>query len=184
MPLSPYSSGRTLVRHLTLPTVPNLDIPSSPPGPPLPGLERRLDQFSQLKQKDIHFNEKLAKSSALKNPSLLGKLLSSAGLEQEDQYASTLPEPIWSPSNFPAWANKDELGNAQQAAQQRRDEELAKTRRSQIGFVAASASGQPRGMTASNEASVRNSAAERVMAGLGGEANAGRRWSKSPGRLR
>ena len=74
-PQSPYSSNRALLRDLTLPTVPNYDIPPSPPGSPVASTNARFKHFLHLKKQGIHFNEKLATSSVLKNPSLMQKLM-------------------------------------------------------------------------------------------------------------
>ncbi|KAI4157831.1 MAG: hypothetical protein LQ342_007975 [Letrouitia transgressa] len=85
---TPYSSKQALIRNLTLPPIPSLDIPPSPPGSPPPNIERKFENFIELKKQNVHFNQKLASSSALKNPMLLKKLMKSAGLEETDQYAT------------------------------------------------------------------------------------------------
>ena len=126
-------------------------------------MEKKFEHFVELKKQGVHFNEKLAKSSALKNPSLLQKLMVSAGLEEEDQYNSTLPVEIWNPKGFPPWAYKEELAKSQQEITKKREEESLRVQRESIDFVSAT----------NTEESVRNgskgskaSAAERVMAGL------------------
>ncbi|KAI9787856.1 MAG: Proteasome subunit beta type-7 [Peltula sp. TS41687] len=186
-PQSPYSSTRTLIRDLTLPPVPNLDIPPSPPGSPRPSTTAKFAHFLQLKRQGVHFNEKLARSSALKNPSLFEKLARFAGIDEQDQYVSTLPpaaEDVWDPARFPSWAYKEELARSQQEILKRKEEEM-KGRREEIEFVraahapAASASASREGSarptpppSAGNTAGrigIRKSAAERVMAGLDGE---------------
>ena len=169
-PQSPYSANRALLRDLTLPTVLNLDIPASPPGSPPPGIEQKFAHFLELKRQGVHFNEKLSRSSALKNPTLLKKLIDFAGLEENQQYATTLPKEIWYPNGFPATAFKEELANSQQDILKKREEEQAKMLRENIDFVSASASRQSsRGGTPATSMSnkgLRGSAAERVMAGL------------------
>ena len=169
-PQSPYSANRALLRDLTLPTVLNLDIPASPPGSPPPGLDQKLAHFLELKRQGIHFNEKLAQSSALKNPTLLKKLIGFAGLEETQQYTTTLPKDIWDPNGFPTSAFKEELAKSQQEILKKREEEHAMAQRENIEFVSASASGQSSraGTPASTLSSkaLRGSAAERVMAGL------------------
>src|SRR5438132_953822 len=57
---SPYSTSRSLIRDLTLPPYPNLDIPQSPPGSPPPELTQKFAQFLELKKQGVHFNDKLA----------------------------------------------------------------------------------------------------------------------------
>lgn len=167
---SPYIASRAMVRDLTLPTVPNLDIPVSPPGSPPPGMDQKFAHFLELKKQGVHFNEKLARSSALKNPSLLKKLMDFAGVEEDQQYATTLPADIWDPTGFPAVAYKEQLASSQQEILKKREEECAKAQRGAIEFVSASASNQSSrsGTPASglNSKGLRGSAAERVMAGL------------------
>ena len=161
--MSPYSANCAAIRNLTLPTVPNLDIPPSPAGSPPPGMDKKFEHFLELKKQGVHFNEKLAKSSALKNPSLLQKLMVSAGVDEEDQYNTTLPVEIWNPKGFPPWAYKEELAKSQQEITRKREEDSSRLQRESIGFVSAT----------NTEESIRNgtqgskaSAAERVMAGL------------------
>lgn len=169
-PQSPYSANRAAIRNLTLPSMPNLDIPPSPPGSPPPGVDKKFEHFLELQTQGMHFNEKLAKSSALKNPSLLQKLVAAAGLEEEDQYNTTLPDDIWNPKGFPPWAYKEELAKSQQEVTKKREEERSRMQRESMNFVSATISGDSTKtgtptatmVTQSSKAS----AAERVMAGL------------------
>ena len=211
-PQSPYSANRALVRNLTLPAVPNFDIPDSPRGSPPPGMDEKFAHFAELKKQGVHFNEKLARSSALKNPGLLHKLMAFAAVEEKDQYASTLPQEIWDPTAFPTSAYKEELASSQQAILKKKEEERVKAQRDSVDFVSASTSGQSSraGTPASVGANkgLRGSVAERVMAGLdrsrvpspqtsnlvprgstsrriGADLNGDRKWravSRSPGR--
>ncbi len=164
-PRSPYSASRALLRDLTMPPVPNFDIPPSPPGSPPPTTEKKFAHFLQLKKQGTHFNERLANSSALKNPSLMQKLMDFADVSEEDQYATTLPKDVWDPSGFPKWAYKDELAKSQQQVLKRKEEEKLGGPRE---FVPASGSGES-SRSATPSAAPRGapiSAAERVMAGL------------------
>ncbi|KAI9766536.1 MAG: hypothetical protein M1840_006494 [Geoglossum simile] len=169
-PASPYSASRSLIRDLTLPPVPNLNIPPSPPGSPPLGTTAKFAHFLELKKQGIHFNEKLARSSALKNPSLFHKLMSFAGIEGQAQYASTLPKEIWDPEAFPNWAYREELAKSQQEITKRLEEERAREQREAIDFTSATASGDSsRGGTPglpSSGKGLGRSAAERIMAGL------------------
>ena len=169
-PSSPYTSQRATIRNLTLPSNPNLDIPPSPPGSPAPGADQKFAHFLQLKQQDVHFNAKLASSSALKNPSLLPKLMEFAGVKDQHQYATTLPTHLWDPEGFPEFAYKEELAKSQKEISKRKEEEKAKATREGIEFVSATNSGQSSlGVTPGigvGSKAVRRSAAERVMAGL------------------
>ena len=169
-PSSPYTSQRATIRNLTLPTNPNLDIPPSPPGSPAPGADQKFAHFLRLKQQGVHFNAKLATSSALKNPSLLPKLMEFAGVKDQQQYATTLPVDLWNPERFPDFAYKEELAKSQKEISKRKEEEKAKAIREGIEFVSATDSRQPgRGATpgiGAGSKATRGSAAERVMAGL------------------
>lgn len=168
-PQSPYSSSRLMMRNLTMPPVPNFDIPPSPPGSPPPGPTAKFARFLELKKQGIHFNEKLEKSAALRNPSLLQKLMDFAGISDEDQYASVLPPEVAVPTSFPAWAYADQLAKTQQEITKKRETEKARMQREAIDFVPSTGSGSSsRGATPGSTAgrSMRGSAAERVMAGL------------------
>jgi hypothetical protein len=149
-----------------MPSVPNFAIPSSTPGETLPSTAKKFLHFLQLKKQGVHFNEKLAKSSALKNPSLMEKLLDFADIEERDSFATTLPQELWDPKGFPEWAYKEELAKSNAAVAKRLEEEKLGVARE---FVPASAlgdssrSGTP-GLAARGTRP--KSAAERVMAGL------------------
>lgn len=168
--LSPYSAERSLIRDLTLPPLPNLDIPPSPPGSPSSSTNAKFTHFLALKRTGVHFNEKLAKSAALKNPSLMQKLMKFADVDEPAQYATTLPKELWDPSAFPEWAYKEELGKSQQLLLKKREEEKARGQREAVEFVAATAPGDSsRTGTASGlggRMGSGKSAAERIMAGL------------------
>ena len=133
-------------------------------------MDNKFAHFLELKKQGVHFNDKLARSSALKNPGLLQKLMGFAGLEESDQYASTLPKEIWDPAGFPAWAYREELGKSQQEMQKKMEEEKARVQRDVIDFVSATSSAQSTsgGIPASGGVTrgLRVSAAERIMAGL------------------
>lgn len=136
-PSSPYTNLRTTIRSLTLPTQPNLDIPQSPLGSPAPGADHKFSHFLDLKKQGIHFNTKLASSSALKNPSLLLKLMDFAGVGSEWQYTTTLPPGLWDPAEFPTWAYKEELAEAQRRLSKREEGERVRLQRESVEFVAA-----------------------------------------------
>ncbi|KAL9061698.1 MAG: hypothetical protein Q9206_000377 [Seirophora lacunosa] len=119
-----------------MPIMPNFDIPPSPPGSPIPGMEQKFEHFLQLKKQGIHFNEKLARSSALKNPALLQKLMASAGLEENDQYLVALPQTLLDPLGFPEWAYKENLAKSQQQFLNREERSKLRRQRESIEFVA------------------------------------------------
>ena len=165
---SPHMLERTAIRNLTLPMNPNLDIPPSPLGSPPSGANQKFAHFLKLKKEGIHFNSKLATSSALKNPSLLPKLMNSAGVEESQQYATTLPFDLWDPSRFPEWAYKEGLSTIHQDFTKRKEDDRVKNLRDSIEFVSASNPVLPtRGSTPGiGSRAIKGSAAERVMAGL------------------
>ena len=170
IPQSPYSVHQAFIRHLTLPPIPNMDIPSSPPGSPPPGMGKKFEHFLVLKRQGIHFNERLSKSSALKNPSLLQKLMASAGIVEHDQYNTTLSKNAWNPTAFPFWAFEEELVKSQQELNKKKEEERALKQRGSIEFVSATNSVGLTTCGSPGPAVVvkgpRGSAAERIMAGL------------------
>lgn len=122
---------------MTLPTVPSFDIPPSPPGSPSPGIGAKIRQFTKLKKQGMHFNQKLASSSALKNPSLLGKLIANAGLTDDQQYANSLPTELWDPSKLEDWMFKESLEQARQAAEKSKHDAAIGTPRNSVDFVPA-----------------------------------------------
>lgn len=170
---SPYSSKRSLLHDLTLPTYVNLDIPPSPTGSPPPQTDQKFEHFLELKKQGVHFNEKLARSTALKNPSLLEKLMDFAGLQHGDQYSTSLSKDIWDPEGFPPYAYKEKLAEMQQAISKRREEEKSRLQRESIEFVSGTNSEHSMsGKIQSSELkpkATRVSVAERVMAGLNRE---------------
>ena len=177
-PESPYSIQRAMIRDLTLPSIPDFDIPLTPPGSPRASTTAKFSRFLELKQQGVHFNEKLAKSSALKNPSLLQKLMNFAGISEHDQYASSLPKEAWDPASFPPGAYKEELTKSQQELLKKKEDEKRQAQRQAVEFVPAS--GESYTVAATSTATVAaagtraadggsglgRSAAERVMAGL------------------
>ncbi|KAF4996007.1 hypothetical protein FGRMN_4755 [Fusarium graminum] len=134
-PASPYSANRALLRDLTLPSAPNMDIPPSPPGSPPPGANKKFEQFLELKKKGTHFNAKLEQSSALKNPSLMDKLMKFVEVDERSQYSTTLPTDLWNPAAFPEWAFKDKLRKTHDKAMKDKELEKATGTRTAVDFV-------------------------------------------------
>lgn len=116
------TSERDTIRHLTQASLPMTSMPPSPPGSPDPAANARFARFLELKAKGLHFNEDLAKKSSFLNPALLATMIARAGIDEEDQYNTSLPLDLWNPKGFPEWAYKEELHKAQQAV---RDKEVA-----------------------------------------------------------
>lgn len=137
-PSSPYSANRARIHNLTLPTVPNLDIPPSPPGSPPASTNKRFEQFLQLKKKGTHFNSKLEQSTALANPSLMDKLMAFVEIEGKSQYETTLPLDLWNPRAFPDWAFADKLRKTREKVVKDRETEHASGGRGSIDFVPSS----------------------------------------------
>ncbi|KAK1919722.1 hypothetical protein P3342_002015 [Pyrenophora teres f. teres] len=139
-PGSPYTTTRALIQNLTLPTVPNFDIPPSPPGSPPQRATKKFAQFLDLKKKGQHFNQRLEGSSVLRDPGHLRKLLDFAGVSEEDAYASTLAEGVAIPPAFPEWAYVEELKASQKDLAKAKDQAKSKAPRDAVEFVSASAS--------------------------------------------
>ncbi|KAK7416044.1 hypothetical protein QQX98_005495 [Neonectria punicea] len=138
-PASPYSANRALLRDLTLPSFPNMDIPPSPPGSPQPGANKKFEQFLELKKNGVHFNTKLEQSSALKNPSLMDKLMSFVEIDEGSQYSTTVATDLWDPNGFPEWAFKDKLRRSVEKLAKEKDAEKASGGRTAIDFVPSTA---------------------------------------------
>jgi hypothetical protein len=173
---SPHSTSRSLIRDLTLPPNPNFDIPQSPPDSPPLDVTEKFAHFLELKKQGVHYNDKLAKSSILKNPSITLKLMDFAGIQEGDQYASSLPKNLWNHEALPEWAYKEELSKSQQKMRKRNEEEKAREQRQSIDFVPATTSEELNRSSISNYGvagkTLGRSAAERVMAGLDRERTA------------
>lgn len=131
-----YSEVRALIHDLTLPPVPKLDIPPSPPGSPNPGANAKFSHFLSLKNQGIHFNEKLAGSTSLKNPSLLSKLRDHVGINDQGQYSTSLPNDIWDASALPGWGFKEELLKARQEICHKKEEKKGIGQGDSVEFVA------------------------------------------------
>ncbi|KAL5042302.1 hypothetical protein BDW71DRAFT_211340 [Aspergillus fruticulosus] len=129
------SSNRTLIHDLTLPPVPNLDIPPSPPGCPDPAANAKFAHFLSLKKQGIHFNDKLASSVSLKNPSLMRQMMEHAGIDDRTQYLTSLPTGLWNTSDLPSWGYKEELLKAQRELNAKAEEGRTKGQRDRVEFV-------------------------------------------------
>ncbi|RAK98331.1 HCNGP domain-containing protein [Aspergillus ibericus CBS 121593] len=149
-PSQVFSASRTLIHDLTLPPTPNLDIPPSPPGSPNPAVNAKFVHFLSLKKQGMHFNEKLAGSTSLKNPSLLKKMMDHAGIDDQAQYHASLPPEIWSANGLPRWGFKEELLKAQREIHSRAEERKLAGQRDAINFVAATPSDLTRTGSGSN----------------------------------
>jgi hypothetical protein len=151
-PGSPYTANRAIVQNLTLPTVPNFDIPPSPPGSPPQKATKKFAQFLELKKNGQHFNQRLEGSSVLRDPGHLRKLLEFAGISEEEQYASVLTEEFAIPIVFPKWAYADELKALQKQTLKIKEQAKSRAPREAVDFVSAnksgasSATGTPSGM--------------------------------------
>ncbi|KAL1840801.1 hypothetical protein VTJ49DRAFT_7700 [Mycothermus thermophilus] len=149
-PPNPQSRA-ALLRDLTLPAVPNLDIPPSPPSSPRTAsaseaLTARVSSLLKAKRtNNVHFNTRLAGSKGMRDPGVTDKLLRFSGIETdfssssaaaaaEDergeagggdpaiaQYQTVLPASVYNPSGFPAWAYRPALRRAQDRAAKERE---------------------------------------------------------------
>ena len=142
-------SEREAIRILTQPTHPMTSMPPSPPGSPDPAANARFQRFLELKKKGVHFNEDLAGKSTFRNPTLLSTLMSRAGIEESEQYDTSLPRESWNPTVFPPYAYKEELLKSQQLLQEREEakkKELSAKGKRTIDFLPAR-SASPRSAT-------------------------------------
>ncbi|KAF2710498.1 hypothetical protein K504DRAFT_431116 [Pleomassaria siparia CBS 279.74] len=167
-PGSPFTTSRSRIRNLTLPTVPNWDIPASPPGSPPLRATKKFTQFLELKKnKGQHFNQRLENSSVLRDPGHMARLMDFAGVLEEEQYASTLPAGLAVPTAFPEWAYVEELRASQKKMMVKvRGVDRAKHPREAIDFVPATKSGASSRTGTPSARGAPPSAAERVMEGL------------------
>ncbi|PFH59791.1 hypothetical protein XA68_11870 [Ophiocordyceps unilateralis] len=130
------ATKRALIHHLTLPAVPDLDIPPSPPGSPPTRASKSFQQFLELKKKKgTHFNAKLEQSISLRNPSVMDKLMDFVELDGSKQYETTLSADLWNPTAFPETAFFDELRKSRERMAKEREADRASGNRSSIDFV-------------------------------------------------
>lgn len=194
LPLSPYSRNRTLLRNYTLPTLdPSFHIPASPPTSPPPGPAKQFAQFLKLKEKDVHFNQKLAGTMALRNPNILENLIRHVGVGTEGQYVTNYKKDVW--STDPAVLSKGLEGQRRRGETvvqtlgrlQKEGFERAQKERKAVEFVGSTSGSGVNTPTAEGKATgqVPMSAAERIMSGLDrdrkGSPNIGKRDSAGPG---
>lgn len=165
-PGSPYSTERSIIRNLTLPKMPNFEIPSSPPGSPPQRSTKKFAQFLDLKKKGQHFNQRLEGSSVIRDPNHGQKLMDFAGINEEDQYASTLSAGLAVPTIFPEWAYVEELSASQKKITKAKEMANAKVPRDSIDFVAATGSGGSSATGTPSGKNPRQNTTERVMAVL------------------
>lgn len=116
-----------------------MDIPPSPPGSPPPGANKKFDQFLELKKKGIHFNAKLEHSTALKNPSLMDKLMTFVEIDEQTQYSTTLPPDLWNPNAFPEWAFRSKLRKSRERLAKEKEAEKLIGGRTSVDFVPSTA---------------------------------------------
>lgn len=140
-PGSPFTTTRALIQNLTLPTVPNFNIPPSPPGSPPQKATKKFAQFLDLKKKNQHFNQRLEGSSVLRDPGHCQKLMDFAGISEEESYASTLSEDVAIPTVFPPWAYVEELKALQKQIAKAKEQDRSKAPRESVDFVSATKSG-------------------------------------------
>lgn len=86
-------------------------------------------------------------------------------ITDEEQYASTLREGLGVPATWPDWAYGDALNASQKKIGKAKENERARVPRESVDFVPAK-SGTSSSTDASAAKSSRQSATERVMAGL------------------
>ncbi|KAF9730574.1 hypothetical protein PMIN06_006557 [Paraphaeosphaeria minitans] len=158
-PGSRYTSNRLMIQNLTLPTVPNLNIPPSPPGSPPRRSTEKFTRFLELKKKGQHFNQRLENSSVVRDPNHSKKLMDFASITDEDRYASTLPQGLGVPVSWPDWAYGEALNASQKIMiTKAKESERSRVPRGSVDFVPAKSG------TTSGKGS-RQIAAERAIGG-------------------
>jgi hypothetical protein len=163
----PYTANRTNIQNITLPTVPNFEIPPSPPGSPPRQSTAKFAQFLKLKEKGQHFNQRLEGSSVLRDPGHLKRLLDFASISEEEQYASSLAPDVAIPTVFPEWAYADQLKASQKQILKEREQQKSKAPRDALEFVSATKSGTSSGTGTPSDKVSRQSAAGKDKAGSG-----------------
>jgi hypothetical protein len=68
------------------------------------------------------------------------KMMDFVGLDEQDQYATTLSKDLWDPAAFPEWAFRGPLKKSQDAIRKEREAEKAAGTRTALDFVPSSAS--------------------------------------------
>jgi hypothetical protein len=110
--MSQLAYTNALIRQATMPILPHdledFGIPPSPPGTPDPTLSQKLQNFRQLRDRGVYFNDRLGGNRGFRNPKLLEKLRGYAGIE--DEYGSHLPLSTWNPHGFQEDQYYDRLG--------------------------------------------------------------------------
>lgn len=160
------TSTRAIIQNLTLPTVPNFDIPASPPGSPPLRATKKFMQFLELKQKGQHFNQRLERSSVLRDPGHVQRLMDFAGISEEDLYATTMSDGLAIPVAFPGWAYAEELRASQKNIFKAGEQGKSKVPRDAVEFVSETKSGTSSASgpsTPARKGSQRQGAAERVI---------------------
>ncbi|KAI5358659.1 putative SAP30-binding protein [Septoria linicola] len=155
-PFDPYAFERQRLRELTMPTIPNFDIPDSP-SPPLNNSEeaavlaatsKKFERFLELKKQGVHFNDRLQSSASLRNPSLLPKLMDFAGITREESYASSLSEEVAVPVRWPEECYIEGLLKQNDRREKKRLQERDKVDFVPAKSVQSSANGTPGGGSA------------------------------------
>ena len=154
------------------PIVGPLRPPSTSPSPaPEPGapplLVGKFSHFRNLKAQGVHFNEKLLRSSSLRNPNLLQKLTAFAGFDDADQYSTNLPSDVWDPTAFKEEAFVEQLAASQIRIAEAREAAKLEHAREKLEFVSSvRVQTPPPPQEPPSKERLGTSAAERVMKGL------------------
>lgn len=119
--LSPYSWAMNKRRELTMPPVPNFDIPPPPQETAPAAIEAKFKHFLQLKSKGLHFNNDLDTKHEFKDPAYMEKRLKFAGVEPQNEYECTLSKDCYD-TDWPEDAYYDKMKEKQVAEAARRRE--------------------------------------------------------------
>ncbi|KAI9105437.1 HCNGP-like protein-domain-containing protein, partial [Phlyctochytrium arcticum] len=91
--------------------VENYGIPPESAGAADEATQEKIARWLQLKESGMHFNARLEKTHAFRNPAIMNKLISYLGL---DEIGSNYPSHIYDPHGFPAEAFSDAIVRKQQ----------------------------------------------------------------------
>ncbi|KAI9017810.1 HCNGP-like protein-domain-containing protein [Gaertneriomyces semiglobifer] len=101
-----------LLRPPDLPGLRNWGIPDEAVGECDPAIEQKVARFLSLKAQGMHFNDRLMRTHAFRNPSIMSKMIEFLGL---DETGSNYVKDVFDPKRWPKEAFYDEMLKTQPA---------------------------------------------------------------------
>ncbi|TPX37503.1 hypothetical protein SmJEL517_g00724 [Synchytrium microbalum] len=111
-----FESLRAILKPPAIEGQESYGIPPEPDAECDPDLEAKFENWMNLKLNGMHFNTRLTKTHAFRNPSIMSKMIEFQGL---DEYGSNFPKDMFDPHGFPPEAFVDELEKAQRTRAER-----------------------------------------------------------------